>query len=184
MEGAYMYCRYCGTKLPEACNYCGSCGNPTQLALNPYQPSHNVLMRSKPKPQRWPWVIGSIMVFLFFAVAVVMGYLYVKSLDSNQKEDVFTFSSETQEEFTFDTLDQVTIIGDSKLSPTVTEIFPTSGTVGQKVQIIGSNLLNEQVVMVTIGDVEMNLYGVYDDIIEVTLVVQNQVLLRSSMQII
>ncbi len=160
-----MYCPRCGNKIKTGSRFCNICGLNIQGASG----SPPIAVPPNPRQKKSPWVISiilSITALVAVAILIMVDFEKQPVPDLVIKNDFTSFSTEIPSGFVFDGTEPIVISGEPVLTPTVSGIAPATGSIGTKVRINGSNLINIRLTSVMIGKTEMNLYTVSDDVIE------------------
>lgn len=161
-----MKCLHCGNPLKPNSRFCDRCGCPINHNDGFYSSNclGNIL---KPKVRKWPWITGSIMVLL--SVAAVIVFIIMSSTPERQGsfDTTASFSTDMRPGFVFDETNVIALAGEPLPVPMVEAVVPASGSVGDKVQICGSHLLDAGLKAVMLGESELNMYTVSDDMVEV-----------------
>jgi len=161
-----MYCRNCGTQLPDWSKFCGSCGQATGVTSNNNIPMNIPVINKKKKSRKWPLVIVALFVCLTLEGVITIGYPYIKNLLQN-KEDEFYYSKKLPDELVFDDSELTTLPGEPEEIPVVNAISPSAGPIGQKVAITGDHLISHTIQTVMLNDLELIFYSGSPDSIEV-----------------
>ena len=161
-----MNCPRCGNKLKNGSRFCNKCGLNIQHAAG-YPP---IAIPPKSRRKKILWIISIILAAAALAAVIIwvmvdLGKQQTSDIVASGDDDA-TFSTEIPSGFVFDDAESVVISGESVLAPTVSGILPATGSTGTKVRINGSNLINIGLTSIMIGETEMNLYTVSDDVIE------------------
>ena len=160
-----MYCPRCGNKIKNGSRFCNRCGLNIQDAVG-----YPMITAPPKNRKKMLWVISIILAAVVLAAAITLVMVDFEKLQTPDlvvKGDVdATFSTEIPSGFVFDDAEPAVISGEPVLTPTVSGIVPATGSIGAKVRINGNNLINIGLTSVMIGETEMNLYSVSDDLIE------------------
>ena len=165
------YCGYCGANVPPGTNYCPYCGRFLQQA------EHVPAVTAGTTGRRFRWITAGIVSAVLLAVAAVLIVTLVLPDRSNPKPETTAavdstnpFKAEIMAGFDFEdvaTADQ--IVGEPRPALAVRGLSPSSGTVGTGIQISGVNLDGPGPAVAMLGDTEMVMRSVTEDLIEATI---------------
>ena len=161
------YCPNCGGVLDGAANFCDHCGQLLSHSTTPSLPSNK-----KPPRKKGSLVIGLTVTGIIIALVIVLLFIVPLQnftnfpIDTTNPDDSASFSTEMLPGFVFDETEIIEAVGETVLAPNITGFSPSSGMVGTKIQISGNNLLDIGLTSVMIGETEMKLYTVSEDVIE------------------
>ena len=153
-----MKCTHCGADNPQADRFCTKCGGSLtsdQNASGAKSASKGAVPANRGKAQikRKTWFVA-LCVFLsavLIADVVLLSVLLTKDTQQNQT------AAQT---------DPLETAGGLYTTAVVSGMSPSSGTVGAELQISGSGLVSEGLEAVMLGEIELTIASVSDDLIE------------------
>ncbi len=164
-----MICPRCGERMEQGQQFCSRCGYQTERSAISGAGRRPGYGKTKPAANRI-WIAGLLLGILSLGAILVLILIAPETgILNTAGEDGASFSNELLSGFVFDDAQETETTEEAEAAPAVSNMTPSSGTVGTKIAIEGSGLASAGIQSVMLGDTEMNIYSISDERIEVYL---------------